>query len=86
MSAFIRVVDNPYYAWVDADGSFEIPGVPPGQYEVRVWNERGEIGQSIVVREGGAHGVRLTLDVSKFKRRRHTNKFGKPYRKRRGKY
>lgn len=86
MSAFIRVVDNPYFAWTKPDGSFEIPGVPPGQYQLRVWNERGEVGQAVVVREGGAHGVRIELDVSKFKTRRHTNKFGKPYRKKRGKY
>jgi plastocyanin len=86
MSAFVQVLPNPYYTWVEADGSFTIDGVPPGRYTLKVWNERGETAQPVVVTESGASGVRLTLDVSSYKRRPHLNKFGKPYKRKRGKY
>ena len=86
MSAFVQVLPNPYYAWAGADGGFTIDGVPPGSYTLKVWNEQGETSQPVVVSEGGASGVLLTLDVSKFKKRPHLNKFGKPYKRKRGKY
>ena len=34
MQAFINVVTNPFYAVSDADGHFEIKGLPPGTYTV----------------------------------------------------
>ncbi|MGC1296149.1 MAG: carboxypeptidase regulatory-like domain-containing protein [Alloacidobacterium sp.] len=34
MQAFINVVANPFYAVSDADGHFEIKGLPPGTYTV----------------------------------------------------
>lgn len=85
MSAFVLVMDNPYYAWASPDGSFRLDGVPPGSYTLKLWSEEGDSEQPIVVTEQGAEGLALTLDVSGFKRRPHLNKFGKPYRKR-GKY
>lgn len=86
MSAFVFVQPNPYYTWVEVDGSFTIEGVPPGSYTVKVWSEQGGTAQPVVVTEAGASGVRLRLDVSKFKRRPHLNKFGKPYKRKRSKY
>ena len=86
MSAFVLVQPNPYYAWVGADGGFTIEHVPPGSYTLKVWSEQGETSQPVVVTESGASGVRLTLDVSKYKKRPHLNKFGKPYKRKRGKY
>jgi plastocyanin len=85
MSAFVLVMDNPYYAWAGADGSFRIDGVPPGDYTLKLWHEEGESEQPIMVTEQGAVGLVLSLDVSSFKKRPHLNKFGKPYKKR-GKY
>lgn len=42
MRGAIVVLDNPFYAAVAEDGSFRIPNVPPGTYEVTVWHaERG---------------------------------------------
>jgi plastocyanin len=38
MLAFIFVNQNPYAAAVDAKGSYAIKGVPPGSYQVAVWN------------------------------------------------
>ncbi len=33
----LLVADHPYLALTDADGRFEIPQVPPGEYELAVW-------------------------------------------------
>ena len=45
MSAYILVVDTPYYAVADSGGHFSIPGVRPGRYKVKVWHESGEISE-----------------------------------------
>jgi plastocyanin len=39
MSAFILVFAHRYFAVTDADGSYRIDNVPPGSYNVFVWNE-----------------------------------------------
>ena len=39
MSAFVGVVDHPYFAVSGSDGSFELPNLPPGDYEVEAWHE-----------------------------------------------
>lgn len=40
MSAWIGVVDHPYFAVTDADGRFAIKGLPPGKYTLEAWHER----------------------------------------------
>jgi plastocyanin len=42
MSAYIVVVDTPYYAVCDREGRFMLKDVPPGQYTVHAWHEGGE--------------------------------------------
>jgi plastocyanin len=55
MRAFILVVDNPHFAVCRADGTFEIPGVPPGKYTLVAWHERFEaLRRPIEVGAGGA--------------------------------
>src|SRR4029453_3635401 len=36
-------MDQPYYAVTDADGNFKITDLPPGDYEVEIW--QGELGK-----------------------------------------
>lgn len=40
MSAFIGVVDHPYFAVTGDDGSFELPNLPPGEYTIEAWHEQ----------------------------------------------
>ncbi|GAB63458.1 MAG: hypothetical protein DWB56_01380 [Candidatus Jettenia sp.] len=42
MLAYILVLQNPYFARVSNDGSFSITDVPPGEYTVKLWSERGK--------------------------------------------
>jgi hypothetical protein len=63
MSSWIRVFDHPYYALTDADGKFEIPLAPAGDYQLVVWHEGvgwgpgGKTGQKITIKPGGTTEV-----------------------------
>lgn len=39
MSAWVGVVEHPYFAVTDADGRFVISGLPPGTYTLEAWHE-----------------------------------------------
>jgi plastocyanin len=41
MSAYIIVVDTPYYAVTDRQGRFRIHDVPGGRYTLHAWHESG---------------------------------------------
>jgi hypothetical protein len=38
MQVFFHPVDNPYYAIVGDDGTFQIDQIPPGEYEMHAWH------------------------------------------------
>jgi plastocyanin len=58
MHAFIGVLDHPYFAVSQADGSFEIKNLPPGTYTLAVWQETlGTQEQQITV---GPHATTAT--------------------------
>lgn len=40
MVAYVVVRDNPYFTVTDEAGAFSIKDVPPGDYELEIWNER----------------------------------------------
>jgi plastocyanin len=64
MSAAILVLDHPYFATPNDDGTFRLPEVPPGTYTVVGWHERvGERTASIRVEPGKRTDVELTLPV-----------------------
>ncbi len=39
MSAYIHVVNHPYYAVSDEEGNFKLTDVPPGDYTLKMWHE-----------------------------------------------
>jgi len=53
MTAYIGVFDSDYFAVSNADGEFEIKGLPPGSYELVAWHERfGELRKTVTVSDG----------------------------------
>ncbi|MFQ5679694.1 MAG: carboxypeptidase regulatory-like domain-containing protein [Gemmatimonadota bacterium] len=39
MQAYVGVLPHPYFAVAGADGTFEIPNLPPGEYVIEAWHE-----------------------------------------------
>ena len=39
MSAYVGVVDHPFYSVTDSTGSFKLPAVPAGEYVLAAWHE-----------------------------------------------
>jgi plastocyanin len=64
MSAFIWVVENPYFCQTGEDGAFRLEGVPTGSYTVRFWHAKeGSTTHQLEVR-AGATREDVTLDGS----------------------
>jgi plastocyanin len=47
MRAWIGVVNHPYFAVTDVDGTFEIRDLPPGRYTLSLWHEKLEADDQI---------------------------------------
>ncbi|MCP3918603.1 MAG: hypothetical protein GY711_23900 [bacterium] len=43
MSAFVCVVEHPWFAVTAPDGTFKIEGVPAGTYDVTIWHESSRV-------------------------------------------
>lgn len=60
MRAWVVVTPNAYSAVSGADGSFEIPDVPPGKYELTAWHETlGSLTKNVTV---GNDGLNVNFD------------------------
>ena len=44
MLAYVLVLQNPYFAKLNNDGSFSITNMPEGKYTLKLWNERYKAG------------------------------------------
>lgn len=59
MKSYLGVLRHPFFAVTGADGSFEIKGLPPGDYTIEVWQEKyGTMQQKVTV------GPSETKDIS----------------------
>ncbi|MEZ5352879.1 MAG: hypothetical protein R2762_09605 [Bryobacteraceae bacterium] len=85
MSAVIVVVKTPWYAVTGRDGTFRIDGVPPGEYQMKIWHERADeaslerLERRVTVSAEGAILPRVTLIESRVARPPHKNKYGRDY-------
>ena len=52
MEGFIAVLPTPYFAVTQADGSYDIKGVPDGAYTVKVWHPKLKAAQKSVTVNG----------------------------------
>jgi plastocyanin len=86
MSAIIVVVKTPWYAVTNAQGGFQIAGVPPGDYRLRVFYERAPADElKTLERKVTVDGATTDLppivisEAGYLPTPHHKNKFGEDY-------
>jgi plastocyanin len=63
MRAYIGVMPHPYFAVTGADGGFDLPNLPPGDYTVAVWHEKlGEKTATVHLAANGKETLDLTFE------------------------
>jgi len=61
MTAFVGVVDHPYFATTGAGGTFVIDNVPAGTHTIQAWHEHyGVVTQKVQVTAGGTSTADFT--------------------------
>ncbi len=66
MSAYIIVVDTPYYVITDKKGKGSLPNVPPGTYTLHIWHESGAtVTKQVEIKENVKAVQSLTLEKKK---------------------
>lgn len=62
MRSYIGVVDHPYFAVTGEKGTFELSGVPPGEYAVGAWHEKfGEQDRKVSLAASGSQALEFTF-------------------------
>lgn len=61
MSAYVYVADNPFFARPNASGGFTIKNIPPGDYQVVVWQPKGKKVSQAVKATGGTTKVDINI-------------------------
>lgn len=85
MSAVIVVLNSPWFTVSSNTGAFQIPGVPPGEYRLRLFHERaGEGALQALERRLTIHGSdvvlsQLLISETGFVETPHKNKYGHEY-------
>jgi plastocyanin len=85
MSAMIAVLATPYFAITKRDGSFEIPNVPPGEYDLSVLHERateaalGALGRKVAVGQETLALPPIGISEAGYLPIPHKNKYGHDY-------
>jgi plastocyanin len=85
MSAVIVVLPTPYFVTTGRDGAFQIPNLPPGEYQMTVFHERAteatlsELSRRITVPESSLTLPSIVISEAGFLQMPHTNKYGRGY-------
>jgi plastocyanin len=85
MSAVVVVVDTPYFAVSAVGGNFAIPDVPPGRYQLNLWEEHcspetlKELSRQVKVDERSTSLGGIHLRESEEPVTAHLNKYGTQY-------
>jgi plastocyanin len=85
MSAIIAVVPAPYYVVTPESGKFAIVGVPPGEYQFRIFHERARpenlrfLEHRVTVPEAGLSLPLISVTETGYVPAPHLDKHGKPY-------
>jgi plastocyanin len=62
MTAYVGVLDHPFYAVTAGNGRFELQGLPPGTYTVEAWHETlGTQTQTVTIGEKQTSDVAFTF-------------------------
>jgi plastocyanin len=62
MKSYIGVVDHPFFAVTGDQGTYEIKGLPPGDYVVEAWHEKyGAQEQKVTLAPSASQAVEFTI-------------------------
>jgi plastocyanin len=85
MSAMIAVLATPFFAVTRRDGGFEIPNVPPGEYDLSVLHERATeaaletLGRKVSVSQEALALPPIVISEAGYLSIPHKNKYGRDY-------
>ncbi len=85
MSAVVVVLGSPYFAVTNKQGNFEISAVPPGRYELHMWNESAQptvlqaLSREVQVGDSSRSLGTLRVPVTRSTTVAHKNKYGQDY-------
>lgn len=63
--AHLLVLSHPHYSRSDAEGRFELRGVPSSQVVLRAWTAEGDTHEALLIEPGKQHTVTLDLTNAK---------------------
>ena len=85
MSAVIAVLDSPYFATTEKNGSYSIAQVPAGEYDLRIIHERAtqetldRLAHAVQVTDPDVSLPTITISESGYLPAPHKNKYGLDY-------
>ncbi|MBI3871542.1 MAG: hypothetical protein HY304_00505 [candidate division Zixibacteria bacterium] len=62
MSAYIIVLNTPYFTKTGKDGAFVIPHVPAGEYVLQTWHEKGKA-KTLTITVSGSDTTAVNLQL-----------------------